>query len=474
MCDQMYLYVANSSKKQENESTGSSESSREFDKTNILTNDNSEQFETSCIIPDNNHKYEKQQTHLYAADSSEKRENEPTDISENNQAFNKSNILTFDKSKPFETSSSCITPNNNNHEYLYAADSSKKLENEPSFTSKNSELFEKSNICTNDMKPFETSSCIMPDNNHGFDKPRLFAADSSKKLESPLLLSQLLPENLCKKRRSISVKEKLEILNMVDNGHKITAVARKFGISSSTASTIVKERQKIKLLSNHYNIDPDRKRMRLGIYRDVDEAVHVWFRQMKRKNIPINGPMLQQKAREFAVQLGHQNFEGSSGWLFRFRERHGLTVKTMRDSDESNFYNCPGVGMTDDEIVATVSQNQFNPLNFFESGKDKISSKSNKKNKVNNCNNNNNTSVMKSEIPENYFVPEIELTDYEPTVTLSEAVSLSEKLTSFLKDHDAPSNILESINAVNYFLDKDLREQMKQRKITDYFKIQQI
>lgn len=358
--------------------------------------------------------------------------------------------------------------------YLYAADSSKKPEKEPNVTSENSQVCD--TVLTNDNPmPFETSTCITPDNNHGFDKPRLFAADSSKKLESSL---DIMPENI-RKRRSISVKEKLDILSMIDNGHKLSAVAREFGISSSTASTIVKERHKIKMLSNHYNIDPDRKRMRLGIYRDVDEAVHVWFRQMRMKNIPINGPMLQQKAREFAIQLGHQNFEGSSGWLFRFRERHGLTVKTMRDNDESNMYNCSGVGMTDDEIVASVSQNQYNPLNFFEkdSGKDKTNSKSNKKDKVGNNDtiisnnlNNNNTNTTKSDIPENYFVPEIELTDYEPTVTLSEAVSLSEKLTSFLKDHDAPSNILESINTVNKFLDKDLREQMKQRKITDYFK----
>lgn len=308
------------------------------------------------------------------------------------------------------------------------------------------------------------------------DKPRLFATDTSKRPQSLITIS---PDNT-RKRRSITVKEKLDMLSMIDNGHKLSAVAREFGISSSTASTIVKERHKIKLLSDHYNIDPDRKRMRLGIYRDVDEAVHLWFRQMRMKNIPVNGPMLQQKAREFASQLGHQNFEGSSGWLFRFRERHGLTVKTMRVNDDSNVYNCAGVGMTDDEIVTSVSQNSVHSLTFCDRDKNAT-----------------------HEIPEDYLVPEIELVDSYPIVehsdsgpsaeqnehkyfmnlndsgsnlndngviSIQEAISLTRKLTSFLKQHDVPTGILKSMNAVSGFIEFDLREQLKQRKITDFFK----
>lgn len=310
-----------------------------------------------------------------------------------------------------------------------------------------------------------TSPEISPESNQAFDKPHVSAADSSRRFET---LQDIMPE-IIRRRRSITVKEKLDILNMVDSGQKLSAVAREFGISSSTASTIVKERHKIKMLADHYNIDPERKRMRLGIYRDVDEAVHMWFRQMRMKNIPINGPMLQQKAREFAVQLGHQNFEGSSGWLFRFRERHGLSVKTMRDPDENNIYNCGGVGMTDDEIVTSVCQNTIHPLNFCDT-KDNVKDKNNikgaKKSKVFN-------SIEKPDIPENYFVPEIELTDYDQSVALiglPEAIALADKLTSFLKGQNVPSDILKSMDTVSDFIDKDLRQQMKQRKITDYFK----
>lgn len=391
-------------------------------------------------------------SYYFAADSSKKTEVLPSETPENNQNIDTATDNSTESSPP-ENAHKIDKP------FLFAADSSKRLGTSGETIPDNTQEIDKLHVFTADSsKKLEISRETISENNQVVEKPHVFAADSSKKLE---IAPFIMPENI-RKRRSISVKEKLDILSMVDNGHKLAAVAREFGISSSTASTIVKERHKIKLLADHYNIDPDRKRMRLGIYRDVDEAVHMWFRQMRMKNIPINGPMLQQKAREFAIQLGHQNFEGSSGWLFRFRERHGLSVKTMRDNDESNLYNFSGVGMTDDEIVTSVCQNTFNPLQFLDSSKEK-NSKSGKKNKVPNI-------TVKEEIPENYLVPEIELNDYEPVVSLTDAVDLAEKLTSFLKRHDVSSDVLKSMTTVYNFINTDLREQEKQKKITDYFK----
>ncbi|XP_054716906.1 uncharacterized protein LOC129226329 [Uloborus diversus] len=248
-------------------------------------------------------------------------------------------------------------------------------------------------------------------------------------------------ENI-RKRKQISVKEKLEILNMIDCGEKLSAVARQFGISSSTASTIVKERFKIKLLSEHYNIAPERKRMRLGLFRDVDEAVNIWFRQQRNKNSPVNGPMLQQKAREFAVQLGHKNFEGSSGWLSRFRERFGLSMKVMRDEDHSDLM--PGIGMTDDEIVASVYHSSLHL-----------------KTKRDNQEQPTHSETEKSSKP----------VSTEPKVDFKDAILCAAKLTCFFKrQENIPTHILKALHHVSDFMLNDLQEKLKQRKITDYFK----
>jgi len=50
---------------------------------------------------------------------------------------------------------------------------------------------------------------------------------------------------------------------------------------------------------------------------------------MRAKNIPINGPLLCERARSFARSLGFPEFMGSTGWLHRFRERCGISHKII-------------------------------------------------------------------------------------------------------------------------------------------------
>lgn len=50
---------------------------------------------------------------------------------------------------------------------------------------------------------------------------------------------------------------------------------------------------------------------------------------MRSKNIPISGPLLREKALEFARALGHDDFLASEGWLARFRERYGIRARLL-------------------------------------------------------------------------------------------------------------------------------------------------
>jgi len=43
--------------------------------------------------------------------------------------------------------------------------------------------------------------------------------------------------------------------------------------------------------------------MRKGNFIDVDEAVFRWFTQMREKNAVVTGPLMLEKAAQFAVSL---------------------------------------------------------------------------------------------------------------------------------------------------------------------------
>jgi hypothetical protein len=59
-----------------------------------------------------------------------------------------------------------------------------------------------------------------------------------------------------------------------------------------------------------------------------------WFRQKRALNIPIQGPVLRQKAEEIALKLNTE-FTPSNGWLDRFRKRAGLSYRTMSGKSKS-------------------------------------------------------------------------------------------------------------------------------------------
>ncbi|GFO06404.1 tigger transposable element-derived protein [Plakobranchus ocellatus] len=49
----------------------------------------------------------------------------------------------------------------------------------------------------------------------------------------------------------------------------------------------------------------------------------------RSKNLPLSGPILVEKAKEFDKRLGDTSFTGSTGWLDRFKSRHGIVMKRI-------------------------------------------------------------------------------------------------------------------------------------------------
>ena len=131
------------------------------------------------------------------------------------------------------------------------------------------------------------------------------------------------------KRKCLTLDTKMEIIRAVDAGAKKAEVGRQYAIVSSTLSTILKNRDDIKSRFESSKFQPSRKRCRTALLEDVEEALLRWFQGMRAKNLPVNGPLLREKAERLSEMLGHGNFQASSGWLSRFKERHGILHKQI-------------------------------------------------------------------------------------------------------------------------------------------------
>ncbi|XP_006150378.1 tigger transposable element-derived protein 4 [Tupaia chinensis] len=137
------------------------------------------------------------------------------------------------------------------------------------------------------------------------------------------------PPATVKKKKSLSIEEKIDIINAVESGKKKAEIAAEYGIKKNSLSSIMKNKDKVLEAFESLRFDPKRKRLRTAFYTDLEEALMRWYRIAQCLNVPVNGPMLRLKANDFAQKLGHNDFKCSNGWLDRFKSRYGLVFRAQ-------------------------------------------------------------------------------------------------------------------------------------------------
>lgn len=136
-----------------------------------------------------------------------------------------------------------------------------------------------------------------------------------------------------RKIRVLSLSEKLKIVNAFECGKSRNEIQSEFGLPESTYYKIIKSRDSIKsqCSEGHGNI----KRSRHSEFPDIENCLLEWIKQTLNKNIPIDGPLLKQKSKDFATRLGYQNFSASNGWLEGFKRRHDIAFKKAAGESRS-------------------------------------------------------------------------------------------------------------------------------------------
>jgi hypothetical protein len=138
------------------------------------------------------------------------------------------------------------------------------------------------------------------------------------------------------KRRYLSLEDKCEILNRIENGDKIVAIATDYNVNESTVRTFKVNKQKIReSLTNAYMYGAKHTtRTRDLIMGKMERALMIWFEDCIAKKIPISGDILKAKALQIfdhlkKIEKNNSNFKtstfvASKGWFHRFKKRFSL------------------------------------------------------------------------------------------------------------------------------------------------------
>ncbi|CAM4833523.1 unnamed protein product [Rotaria magnacalcarata] len=140
-------------------------------------------------------------------------------------------------------------------------------------------------------------------------------------------------------RKALTLEEKIALIKDNQNAHGLSVreLADNYKISKSSAANILRRSEEL-LADYSSNCNKGIKRKFKDENRQkIDELVFEWFTQQRAKQIPISGPILQEKARQAAEQLGYtsETFKASNGWLEKFRNRHAISFRTINGESAS-------------------------------------------------------------------------------------------------------------------------------------------
>ncbi|XP_046558768.1 uncharacterized protein LOC124267816 [Haliotis rubra] len=146
----------------------------------------------------------------------------------------------------------------------------------------------------------------------------------SNQLESFLSIP-VLPSSKDRGRRiELTLQEKVDLIHH-SKGKSQRALAEIFGVGKSQVNLILKRKREI---MNMYEQGGQLERKRLRLRADKDEINSLtldWFMsEYKKGDTSLSGPVVQEKAKEFALELGRTEFRASNGWLHSFCKRNNI------------------------------------------------------------------------------------------------------------------------------------------------------
>lgn len=139
----------------------------------------------------------------------------------------------------------------------------------------------------------------------------------------------LIRKKMAAKRKKLTIHDKLKIIQDVANNSTVslTDMAKKYDLAPSTLHGVLKQKESILAAEVQCgSAVKKRKNFRSSPFEEIENVLMKWFEARRSENVPIDGNILKEKARQIALTLHVDNFCASNGSLDRFKKRHNLYV----------------------------------------------------------------------------------------------------------------------------------------------------
>lgn len=139
-----------------------------------------------------------------------------------------------------------------------------------------------------------------------------------------------------KKRKTITMEDKVEIIKRSERGENPSSIGRACGYSRSTIATILKDKDRImEHVKRHTPMNATViTKHRSGLIIEMEKLLTIWIEDQNQRNIPISLSLVQEKARSLFNDLKaartasegdcNEEFVASKGWFNRFKKRTNL------------------------------------------------------------------------------------------------------------------------------------------------------
>jgi len=104
----------------------------------------------------------------------------------------------------------------------------------------------------------------------------------------------------------LSLKQKIDLINDYAEGAGLSqrALCDKYEISKSAVYNILQRKEEYK---SDFQMNANKgvkRKLQDETGQKIDEEVFSWFVKQRSKNIPVSGPLIQEKAREVSEMIG--------------------------------------------------------------------------------------------------------------------------------------------------------------------------